>query len=167
MVPMWRLLFPSAPASLNMLPLTGFGVARLQISMVGPHSPFLLLEIATALDHQQTSLPAERRLETHIATMPANDFGLFSSVEGLNARVTMNIEVFDDQLFEVICPGKARLYSRDKLLLALEYAANVVSGMRVHSILIAGLEPIDSTIAGIKYLASIGVTPIINVFHND
>ncbi len=125
------------------------------------------LEIATALDQQQTSLPAERRLETHIATMPPNDFGLFSSFEGLNARVTMNIEVFDDQLFEVICPGKARLYGRDKLLQALEHAANVVSGMRVHSILIAGLEPIDSTIAGIKYLASIGVTPIINVFHND
>jgi hypothetical protein len=79
----------------------------------------------------------------------------------------MNIEVFDDQLFEIICPGKARLYGRDKLLQALEHAANVVSGKRVHSILIAGLEPIDSTIAGIKYLASIGVTPIINVFHND
>ena len=125
------------------------------------------LEIATALDQQQTLLPVERRLETHIATMPPNDFGLFASFEGLNARVTMNIEVFDDQRFEVICPGKARLYGRRKLLQALEYAASVVSDRRVHSILIAGLEPIDSTIAGIKYLASIGVTPIINVFHND
>lgn len=125
------------------------------------------LQIATALDQQQTSLPVERRLETHIATMPPNDFSMFSSFEQLNARITMNIEVFDDHLFEVICPGKARFYGREKLLQALEYAANVVSGMRVHSILIAGLEPIDSTIAGIKYLASIGVTPIINVFHND
>jgi hypothetical protein len=125
------------------------------------------LEIAAALDHQQAMLPAEQKLETHIATMPPNDFGLFTSFASLNARVTMNIEVFDEQLFEIICPGKTHLYGRKKLLQALEHAANTVSGMRVHSILIAGLEPVESTIAGIKFLASIGVTPIINVFHND
>jgi hypothetical protein len=125
------------------------------------------LEIATALDQQQTPLPVEQRLETHIATMPPNDFGLFDSFASLNARVTMNIEVFDEHLFEVICPGKTRLYGRKKLLQALEYAANTLSGKRVHSILIAGLEPVESTIAGIRFLASIGVTPIINVFHND
>src|SRR5450432_1293375 len=125
------------------------------------------LDIAAALDQQQATLPAEQRLETHIATMPPHDFGLFAVLASLNARVTMNIEVFDEQLFEVICPGKTRLYGRKKLLQALEHAANTLSGKRVHSILIAGLEPVHSTIAGIKYLASIGVTPIINVFHND
>jgi biotin synthase-like enzyme len=79
----------------------------------------------------------------------------------------MNIEVFDETLFKRICPGKDQLYGRRRLLQALEHAASVVSGMRVHSILIAGLEPVESTISGIRYLASIGVTPIINVFHND
>lgn len=125
------------------------------------------LDIASALDQQQLSLPVERRLETHIATMPPCDFGLFALLQTLNARVTMNIEVFDEQRFEIICPGKTRLYGRQQLLRALKHAATVVSGMRVHSILIAGLEPVESTIAGIKYLASIGVTPIVNVFHND
>lgn len=125
------------------------------------------LEIAKALDERQSSLSVEHRLETHIATMPPKDFALFGELNGLNARITMNIEVFEEQLFEIICPGKARLYGRERLLQALRQAASVVSGMRVHSILIAGLEPVPSTIAGIKYLASIGVTPIINVFHND
>lgn len=125
------------------------------------------LEIAVALDQQQAWLPLEQRRETHIATMPPDDFALFAPFANLNARVTMNIEVFDERLFEIICPGKTRLYGRKKLLQALEHAASTVSGMRVHSILIAGLEPVSSTIAGIKYLASIGVTPIINVFHND
>jgi len=125
------------------------------------------LDIAYALDQQQLSLPVERRLETHIATMPPCDFGLFALLQTLNARITMNLEVFDERLFEIICPGKTRLYGRQQLLRALKHAATVVSGMRVHSILIAGLEPVESTIAGIKYLASIGVTPIVNVFHND
>lgn len=144
-----------------------------QIMLVGGNIPnhdqgFLrYLEITRALEQQQSSLPAEQRLETHIATMPPNDFNLFTTLAGLNARLTMNIEVFDEQIFETICPGKAQLYGRDKLWQALKYAVNVMSGRRVHSILIAGLEPVASTIAGMKYLASIGVTPIINVFHND
>ncbi|HEY1353494.1 MAG TPA: radical SAM protein, partial [Ktedonobacteraceae bacterium] len=125
------------------------------------------LDIATFLEREQSSLPVGQRLETHIATMPPTDFGLFSTLDGLHARVTMNMEVFDERLFEIICPGKARFYGRRRLLEALEYAANTVSGRRVHSILIAGLEPVDSTIAGIRFLASIGVTPIVNVFHND
>lgn len=125
------------------------------------------LDIAKALERAQGSLPAGQRLETHIATMPPTDSGLSSALEGLHARVTMNREVFDERLFEMICPGKARFYGRQRLQQALEYAANTLSGRRVHSILSAGLEPVDSTIAGVRSLASIGVTPIVNVFHND
>ncbi|HZO75410.1 MAG TPA: radical SAM protein [Ktedonobacteraceae bacterium] len=125
------------------------------------------LEIAMALDEVQSSFPSTRPLETHIATMPPDDFGLFADLNALNARLTMNLEIFDEQLFEEICPGKAQLYGRHRLMQALERAASVISGKRVHSVLIAGLEPVSSTIAGMNYLASIGVTPIINVFHND
>jgi hypothetical protein len=125
------------------------------------------LRIAAALDKKQSLLGVKHPLQTHIATMPPNDFGLFAAFKDLNARVTMNLEIFDERLFEKICPGKAQLYGRRKLLEALERAAAMISGKRVHSILIAGLEPVQSTIAGIRYLAEMGVTPIINVFHND
>jgi hypothetical protein len=164
---------PTLAASVLRIALETDAALLKQIMLVGGNVPNYdlgfrrHLEIAAALDQQQISLPIERRLETHIATMPPWDFGLFTALEELNARVTMNIEVFDEQLFKVICPGKTRLYGRSHLFNALEHAASVVNGMRVHSILIAGLEPVHSTIAGIKYLASIGVTPIINVFHND
>jgi hypothetical protein len=164
---------PALASSVLQIALETDAALLKQIMLVGGNVPNYdqgfrrHLEIAAALDEEQISLPVERRLETHIATMPPWDFGLFTVLNDLNARVTMNIEVFDEHLFEVICPGKTRLYGRKQLLKALEHAANVVSGMRVHSILIAGLEPVHSTIAGMKYLASIGVNPIINVFHND
>ncbi len=125
------------------------------------------LKIAAALDKKQSSLGVAHPLQTHIATMPPNDFGLFAAFEDLNARVTMNLEIFNEHLFEEICPGKAQLYGRHRLLEALERAASVISGKRVHSILIAGLESVQSTKAGIRYFAEMGVTPIINVFHND
>jgi hypothetical protein len=164
---------PALAASVLQIALETDTALLKQIMLVGGNLPNYdqgfrrHLEIAAALDRQQILLPVERRLETHIATMPPWDLGLFTALDELNARVTMNIEVFDEHLFEVICPGKTRLYGRSQLLKALEHAARVVNSMRVHSILIAGLEPVHSTIAGIKYLASIGVTPIINVFHND
>lgn len=144
-----------------------------QIMVVGGNSSdytagFLrYLEIARALDERQSALSVDRELETHISTMPPRDFALFAELERVHARITMNIEVYDKRLFEVICPGKTRRYGQRWLFQALERAASIVSGKRVHSTLIAGLEPVHSTIAGINYLASIGVTPIINVFHND
>jgi hypothetical protein len=164
---------PALAASVLQITLETDAALLKQIMLVGGNVPNYdqgfrrHLEIADALDQQQIVLRVERWLETHIATMPPRDFGLFTALNELNARITMNIEVFDEHLFEVICPGKTRLYGRSQLLKALERAASVVSGKRVHSILIAGLEPVHSTIAGMKYLASIGVTPIINVFHND
>ena len=164
---------PALAASVLQIALETDAALLKQIMLVGGNVPNYdqgfrhYLEIAAALDHQQISLPVEQRLKTHVSTMPPWDFGLFTALNKLNARVTMNIEVFDEHLFEVICPGKTQLYGQGQLLKALEHAASVVSGTRIHSTLIAGLEPVHSTIAGMKYLASIGVTPIINVFHND
>lgn len=168
-----HIISPAIASAVLKIALQTDGHLLKQIMLVGGNLPDYdqgfqnHLDIARALDQQQASWPVERRLETHIATMPPRDFGLFAFLQTLNARVTMNIEVFDERRFEVICPGKARLYGRKQLLQALDYAAQTVSGMRIHSVLIAGLEPVGSTIAGINYLASIGVTPIVNVFHND
>lgn len=125
------------------------------------------LDIALALDEQQATLPDEHRLQTHLVTMPPRDFGMFDALKGLNVRITMNLEIFDTKQFEITCPGKARFYGRQPLMRALEYAVNSIGEKRVYSTLIAGLEPVDSTVTGINYLASIGVTPIVNVFHND
>lgn len=99
--------------------------------------------------------------------MPPKNLELFENVNNLNARITLNLEVFDDNLFEHYCKGKAKFYGRTNLKNALEYAAKKINGNRVHSILIAGLEPVESTIEGMLYLESIGVAPIINVFHRD
>jgi hypothetical protein len=125
------------------------------------------LEIIEQLDKAQNHLPKTERLEIHVATMPPRNFELLNELCGLNARITINLEVFDDNIFESLCSGKSRDYGRKNLKLALEYAAKSLSGKRVHSILIPGLEQISSTIEGLNFLPSIGVTPIINVFHND
>jgi hypothetical protein len=125
------------------------------------------LEIIKQLDKAQKLLSEANKLEVHVATMPPRDLKLIDELHDLNARITINLEVFDDQVFESLCLGKSKNYGRKNLKQSLEYAAKLLPGKKVHTILIAGLEPISSTINGLNFLPTIGVTPIINVFHND
>jgi|GEM_PF-1523493 len=123
--------------------------------------------ILEALNDKQRRMFSCVRLQSHIATMPPRDFTLLNTLCGQDCHLTMNLEVFDDKRFEEVAPGKARDYGRDKLWKALSDAAEILPPKTVHSILVAGLEPVDSTIAGIRALPEIGVSPIVNVLHSD
>ena len=79
--------------------------------------------------------------------------------------VAYNLEVFDPETFERVCPGKAQLIGRDRFFKALEYAARVFPEGAVVSNLIVGLETPESTMAGIDALTRIGVVPTLSLFH--
>jgi biotin synthase-related radical SAM superfamily protein len=78
--------------------------------------------------------------------------------------VIYNLEIFDKELFELICPGRAKLIGRERYIDALRYAATVFPSGTVASHLIVGLEPPGSTIMGIDYLTDIGVIPILPIY---
>ena len=79
----------------------------------------------------------------------------------------MNTEVFSPELFQKYCPGKTKTLGQKNLFKALEKAVAILGPGRVYSILVGGLEPFDSLSKGLNFLADIGVTPVINVFHAD
>ncbi|MFQ5737202.1 MAG: radical SAM protein, partial [Thermodesulfobacteriota bacterium] len=66
--------------------------------------------------------------------------------------VLYNLEIFDTELFELICPGRARLIGRKRYLEALKYAAGIFPNGTVASHLIVGLEPPGSTCMGVDCL---------------
>ncbi len=78
--------------------------------------------------------------------------------------ILYNIEIFDKELFEVICPGRSKLIGRNRYLNALKYAATVFPSGTVASHLIVGLEPPGSTRMGIDYLTDMGVVPILPIY---
>ncbi|MBI5809915.1 MAG: hypothetical protein HZB21_01800 [Deltaproteobacteria bacterium] len=78
--------------------------------------------------------------------------------------ILYNLEIFDKELFEIICPGRASLIGQKRYLAALEYAAGVFPNGTVASHLIVGLEPPGSTRMGIDYLTDIGVVPILPIY---
>ena len=63
------------------------------------------------------------------------------------------------------CIGRARYIGRERYLEALAYAAGVFPGGTVWTDLVLGIEPAESTIAGIEALARLGVVPVLAVHH--
>ena len=88
---------------------------------------------------------------------------------GVN-RVSFCFEIFDPALFREICPGKDAEYGLDHYLNAIEYCAGLASiGPRdepwvTNGEIIAGLEPPESSIAAIDWIASKGAIPTVCVF---
>ena len=78
--------------------------------------------------------------------------------------VLYNLEIFDKELFEIICPGRSELIGRERYLEALKYAASVFPNGTVASHLIVGLEPPGSTIKGVDFLTKMGVVPILPIY---
>jgi len=72
--------------------------------------------------------------------------------------IATNIEIWDRNIFKAICPGKElQCGGWEHWVKALEYEVEVFGRGRVRSVIVAGIEPKDSTLEGIEYLASKGV----------
>jgi hypothetical protein len=126
------------------------------------------LDLVDALIDAQADRPnGSRLIEPHVATMPPRNLDLIKRQAHKYCHLTFNLEVWNDDIFQQICPGKTADYSREALKAALLFAAEIFPPGRIHTILIAGLEPVSSTIEGMWTLSQCGVSPILNVFHND
>lgn len=108
------------------------------------------------------------RVSVHLIAMPPRDLELINELAVVpNVHAGFNLEVWSGARFEEIAPGKARDYGQDQILSALWRLRDAVGPYRAHSILIAGLEPADSTLEGARALAREGVSAIINSYHSD
>jgi hypothetical protein len=89
------------------------------------------------------------------------DLGVFEKYKEAGYRtMATNIEVWNEKLFDVICPGKAQLCGgRQNWLNALDEEVRVFGKYRVRSTMVAGLEPKESLLEGIQYLLEHGVIP--------
>lgn len=87
------------------------------------------------------------------------DFGVIEKYKEAGYRtIAMNLEIWDKNYYKTICPGKEKTCGgRDHWIEALEYAAQVFGRGNVRSNLVAGIEPKQSILEGVEYLAEKGV----------
>lgn len=100
-----------------------------------------------------------------VETLPPKENRWIDETYAVGAdSVLYNLEIFDERLFKEICPGRDRLIGRKRYLEALRHAASIFPNGTVASHLIVGLEPIESTMAGIDFFTSIGIVPILPLY---
>jgi len=81
--------------------------------------------------------------------------------------VSYNLELFDPTVLGRHCIGRVRYIGRERYLEALAYAASVFPAGTVWSDLVLGLEPAETTMAGIDALAAAGVVPVLAIHHPE
>jgi hypothetical protein len=79
--------------------------------------------------------------------------------------LSFNLEIYDPERLDRHCIGRMRYIGRQRYLDALEHAASIFPRGTVWSDLVLGLEPPESTIAGIDAFASRGVVPVVTARH--
>ncbi len=90
------------------------------------------------------------------------DLDVFAKYKDAGFRtIATNLEIWDRNIFNVICPGKAiECGGQDNWLKALDEELNVFGKFRVRSTFVSGLEPKESLLEGIEQLVSKGVVAL-------
>jgi hypothetical protein len=71
--------------------------------------------------------------------------------------LSFNLEVWSEHARPIYTPGKAKMYTRDEWLAAMEHARDVAGPFRVGSAFVAGLEPMESLLEGVEFLLQRGI----------
>lgn len=99
---------------------------------------------------------------------PADLSALPKYKEAGYANISTNIEVWDKNLFAAICPGKEKRNGGWRHWVdSLEASVDIFGKGNVHSTIVGGLEPKESTLEGIEYLASKGIVCHFSAFRAE
>jgi hypothetical protein len=88
---------------------------------------------------------------------------------GVN-RVSFCFELFDEDVFKKICPGKDREYGLERYKRAVEYCAGLSkkgswkNPWVANGEIIVGLEPPEASIRAIEWMTGLGAIPTVCVF---
>jgi hypothetical protein len=96
---------------------------------------------------------------------PEKDFRAYDRLIDLGVdHFSFCFELFDPEWFARVCPGKARVLGQQLFLDAMDYCASRMPRGSVSGEIIAGIEPIESTLAAIERITSVGAFPTVCVF---
>jgi len=84
---------------------------------------------------------------------------------GVN-EISVNLEVFNEKLGRQITPQKFK-YGRELYLDFIEMATQELGAGKVRSMLLVGLEPLESTLEGVAAIAERGAIPVLSPFRPD
>lgn len=71
-----------------------------------------------------------------------------------------SMEIWDEKLYQAICPGKAKDISHDKFLDSIKLAVKVFGEGNVYGVFVMGLEPKKTFLEGVRGITSLGANVV-------
>jgi hypothetical protein len=100
-----------------------------------------------------------------VQSTPARDLSRYDRLKELGAdHLSFCYEFQDPEVLEMWCPGKARTVGQETYLRALEHCAKLFGRGTCSGEIIAGIEPVENTLAAIDWIASVGAFPTVCIF---
>jgi len=134
----------------------------------GHYSGHTYLEI---LEPYIREIKRQTGLLVGIQTPPHPDLTRYDAMRDLGVnRVSFCFEIFDEERFREVCPGKDREYGLKRYLEATEYCAKlrrrggIFDPWVSNGEIVAGLEAPESSMAAIDWITSVGAIPTVCVF---
>jgi hypothetical protein len=113
----------------------------------------IVKEISTSLGKPAvpgTVLPSATLNEADIARYRETGIG----------AIGYSMEIWDEQFYKAICPGKSKGVSHDQFVEAIRTAVKVFGAGNVYGVLVMGIEPRDSFLDGVRILYDIGANVV-------
>ncbi|MDI6783993.1 MAG: radical SAM protein [bacterium] len=117
------------------------------------------------LEPYLTPVKKETGLLVGVQTPPAPDLKRYNKLRDMGVdHVSFCFELWNDKILHELCPGKATIIGKKRYLDAIEYCAKVFKPGAVSGEIIAGLEPVEDTLAAIEWITDHGAFPTICIF---
>ncbi len=96
---------------------------------------------------------------------PSRHLGKYDWLRDLGVdHLSFCYEFHDPAVFARLLPGKQRTFGQAAFYDAMEYTARLWGPGRVSGEIIAGIEPLESTLAAIDHIVSVGAFPTVCIF---
>jgi hypothetical protein len=137
---------------------SGITFVHLNAGYAGPDSVRLLEPYVRALKEDVGVLVG-------VQATPAADFALYDRLKTLGVdHLSFCYEFHDPDVLAKHCPGKARALGLDLYKQALEHCSRLFGRGTCSGEIIAGVEPLATTLEAIDWIASVGAFPTVCVF---
>ncbi len=100
-----------------------------------------------------------------VQVLPQSDNSKYDRIIEAGAdHFSFCFEFYNEEYFEKYLPGKTEYITQEKFFEAMEYTSNKLGKGKVSGEIIAGIEPIEDTLAAIDYITGMGAFPTICIF---
>ncbi|MDP8258697.1 MAG: radical SAM protein [Candidatus Aadella gelida] len=98
------------------------------------------------------------RIPGTVLPSPAKNDDIIKYYDSGIKAIGYSMEIWDEKLYNAICPGKSKTTSHKEFLVQIEKAVKIFGNGNVFCVLVMGLEPSDTFLNGIKTLSEIGAS---------